>query len=823
MKAPRRSSNSSRASAASSQVLHVPTQSIRAMLVASIVATTGALSGVAFADTSAADSMMKDAMYEVSVRRDTYGVPHVRADNFGSLGYGEAYAAAEDHLCTISYELMRARGELSRYLGPGDQKANVAADAVIRALNIENQGAAALAAQSDEIREWLEGFSAGFNRYLGEHQGTRNSSWCQGAPWLVETRPVDFMNRMVVLALTLPRISGALATAQPPASEEKEEVAMAMPAEDLLAEAALVGMGSNGWAIGKERTENGRGVLLANPHYPWYGGNRFWEKHLTIPGKLDIYGVVTLGAPGVAIGFNESFGWTHTVSASQRLVIYRLALDENDPLRYRYGDEWKDIRRELVEVPVADGQGGETTVRHPVYFSHYGPMMVMPNMTWGEQYAYTVRDANLGNYDLLAQWKAMGEAKDLDAFIDAHRTYNAMPWVNTIAASADGRALYLDNSTVGNLSEASQQTWKASLEKDPLAAGLYQQRRMVLLNGSDPSNEWIDDGAPIAGTTPFEARPQIERKDFVFNSNDSYWLTSPSEPLTGYSILYGPTESARTLRTRVNARMLANTYGDAGEDDRFNITEVQEALFSNRGYAAELLLTDLVAVCESGSDLSQACEVLADYDGTLNLDSPGAVLFREWLTHYEFLDTVGSDRLFSEAFSMDSPVTTPATLGDRAEAKQALIEAVGVLEEAGLPLDATLRDTQFAYRAGEAIPIHGGNSYEGVANLQIAGNPSASPISGIKPEEVEGSRYLTSDGYPIVHGSSFILTLGFDDEGPAAQALLSYSQSGNPSSKHFKDQTYLYRDKQWRDIAFTEEEIAEAAVSLRMLRSRDER
>ncbi|MDP5053130.1 MAG: acylase [Congregibacter sp.] len=768
--------------------------------------------------------------YEVTVRKGPYGVPHIQADNYGALGYGEAYAAAEDHVCNMALGLLQARGESSRYLGAGSDQSNIALDAVVRGLDLRNQARAALAEQSEEVRLWLAGYTAGYNRYIREHPGARISSWCSGASWLVETSPLDLMTRMVMAAQTLPRMSAALASAKPPAASAAQG-SVATTSFDAVQQlaaldaAALEGMGSNGWALGSEFTENGRGMLLANPHYPWYGDSRFWEKHLTIPGKLDVYGAQLLGSPGVAIGFNKALGWTHTVSASQRIVFYRLELDPGNPLRYRYGDQWLDFDVRTVAIPLLDQDGNLGSHSHTLYTSVHGPLLTMPGMTWDKKYAYAARDANVGNHSLLAQWKAMGEASSMDQFIDAHRQYNAMPWVNTIASSADGRALYLDNSTVGKLSVESQASWQASLADDPLAAQLYAGKRMLLLDGSDPKNTWINDpSAPIAGTVPFDERPRIERRDYVFNSNDSYWLSSPRAPLTGYSILYGPTESARSLRTRMNIRMLENHYGDAGEDKRFNIHEIQRALFANRGLSAELLLPELLASCrEAGADVASACAVLASYDGSLNLDAAGAPLFREWLTHFELEDTVSNGALFAKAFALTRPIDTPSGLGDTGTAMQALRDAIEVFKAAKLPLDATLRDTQFAWRAGAAIAVHGGNSFEGVANLQVPGNPSASPIAGVQTTAVAGSRYLTDKGYPVVHGSSFIYTLSFDDTGPVAEALLSYSQSGDPSSPHFSDQTSLYAQKKWREVAFHEADVTRATQSIQILRSSDAR
>ena len=73
----------------------------------------------------------------------------------------------------------------------------------------------------------------------------------------------------------------------------------------------------------------------------------------------------------------------------------------------------------------------------------------------------------------------------------------------------------------------------------------------------------------------------------------------------------------------------------------------------------------------------------------------------------------------------------------------------------------------------------------------------------------------------MVHGSSFIMTLGWNDTGPEAEAILSYSQSGDPESPHFDDQTQLYAEKTWRPVRFTRGDIETHAVSRQVLRSID--
>ena len=117
---------------------------------------------------------------------------------------------------------------------------------------------------------------------------------------------------------------------------------------------------------------------------------------------------------------------------------------------------------------------------------------------------------------------------------------------------------------------------------------------------------------------------------------------------------------------------------------------------------------------------------------------------------------------------------------------------------------------------GEVFALHGGNRREGIANLQVSATRHSemmeTPIYTGRDIFVEDSESLSATGYNVIHGSSFIMTLVYTAQGPQAQAILSYSQSGNPDSDYFSDQTALYRDKSWRAILFTPSAITREAV-----------
>ena len=72
---------------------------------------------------------------------------------------------------------------------------------------------------------------------------------------------------------------------------------------------------------------------------------------------------------------------------------------------------------------------------------------------------------------------------------------------------------------------------------------------------------------------------------------------------------------------------------------------------------------------------------------------------------------------------------------------------------------------------------------------------------------------LTSDGYLINNGTSFLMALEFLDEGVRARAVLTYGQTGDATSPNFRDQLSLLSSKQWRNVAYSEEEVAADSAS----------
>ena len=752
--------------------------------------------------------------YSAEIRRTSYGIPHITAKDYGSLGFGEGYAFAQDHLCSLADQVVKVRGERAKYFGAGENNRHLNSDLTFRALGLYEQARATLKTMGQEERDLTEGFAAGYNQYLSEVTAQGVKGWCNAQDWVSPITAEDLAAYQQSVVSQITNFGEMIATAMPP----KNETAYATPSSFTTSWPEFE-MASNGWAIGAERSASGRGMLIANPHYPWVGANRFWEKHLVIPGKLDIYGVGLLGSPTVAIGFNKNVAWTHTVSAGKRFTLYTLDLAPGNPTRYLYDGKEREMTSKVVSVAVKQNDGTLKQVERRIFFSHYGPIVNVPGFGWTAKRAVTVRDANSNNTSSQAQWMAMARARNLDEFKKAHADYNALPWVNTIATSADGRAWYADTSGTPNLKPEAIAALLKRKDSDMLTKTAWE-RGMILLDGSNSLFEFVNDPAARAGVIPWARMPQLERKDFVFNANDSFWLANPHQLLTGFSPLQGIEGSARTLRTRMNALLLddKSPNGPSGADGKFTLDELAAAVLSNRSLSAELLRAEIVKRCQATStvtlegkavDLSKACGVLAAWDGRFNTDSVGAALWREFTTQYEASDLQKAGVLFQQDFNAADAVNTPhtMTLDKNNESLLKLAKAIRVMEQGGFALDLPLGKVQYSNKNGARIPIHGGGAYEGIANV-VSTSPASSTLEpNPLPERVPGSRFLTKEGYLINYGTSFIMAQEFTDKGPRAQAFLTYSQSGDPASPQSYDQTQLFSEKKWRRVLFTEAEI----------------
>lgn len=378
------------------------------------------------------------APYRVEIRRTADGIPHIEANDWGSLGYGFGYAQAQDALCSIADGFVTWRGERSAYFGPDAQPPastsssrrmrNLDSDFFFRLVDGADAVARYRAAQPLELRQLFDGYADGYSRYVDElkhglHPGAHAA--CVNAPWVGAITSDDLYRRFVAINLGggAARFIEGIANARPPAqampalpasasvttsassapppvtisasassasrsrkanltneanqvSQVSQTIEAGTPATPDLSVGGRAGIGSNALAFGADLTHTHRSLLFGNPHWYWRGPDRLYQAQLTIPGTLNVAGAALLAMPVIIIGFNDNVAWTHTVSNARRFGLFQLKLAAGQPTRYLYDGKTEAMRAVPITVQALDTRRGvRVPVTRTLYTSRFGPVV----------------------------------------------------------------------------------------------------------------------------------------------------------------------------------------------------------------------------------------------------------------------------------------------------------------------------------------------------------------------------------------------------------------------------------------------------------------
>ncbi|CAL9326558.1 penicillin acylase family protein [Streptomyces sp. SudanB52_2052] len=778
------------------------------------------------------------------IRYTEYGIPHILAGDYADLGFGTGWAQAADEVCTLAEGFVTLRGERSRYFGAeaaagGELSAartNLASDLYFRGVRrsgtVEKLLAEpAPAGPSRAVRDMMRGWAAGYNAWLKQRKIT--DPGCAGAAWV---RPVTELD-VAARGLAIASISGegrfveTITAAQPPAGPAEasgdpsapatasapsgpsarsartpDAKAVAKAADELWGDP---GMGSNAVAFRGDTTANGRGLLLGNPHYPWQGGRRFWQSQQTIPGELNVSGGSLLGTPAISIGFNAHVAWSHTVSTGIPANFHRLTLDPADPTTYLVDGRPERMTKRTVTVAVKDG----APVTRTQWWTRYGPVVTSLNpqvpLPWTSTTAYALHDPNAANLRFADTSLGFGKARSTDEVRASLARHQGIPWVNTIAADRAGHSLFTQAQVLPRITDELAERCSTELGRTT-----YPASGIAILDGSRGDCALgRDPGAVRPGILGPARMPTLRDAPYVENSNGTAWLTNADRPITGYERVFGTVGTELGLRTRGGIEDVAAMAERGG----LTVRDLQRQQFANRVTAGDLAAADVARACAAlpgGSatssdgravDVSAACGVLRGWDRTMDTGSRGALLFDRFWRRLE--QTVPQARLWKVPFSAADPVRTPNTLNtDDPGVAAALADAVTELRAAGIALDAPLGAHQFVVRGGERLAVPGGSGRLGVWNV------------------LEPRWDAAAGGYTEVpFGSSHLQAVGWDGGScPVARTLLAYSQSSNPDSPHFADQTRLFSGEKWVTSRFCEKDIR-SSPELKVVRVHERR
>src|SRR6516162_1910333 len=107
-----------------------------------------------------------DLASQVTIRRDTFGVPHVLAATEEAAAYGLGFVNAEDHVMVLGRLFQKARGEEAAHFGPKFAKD----DMIVKQLHIYEGAQTGFAKLAPWMQRILDGYAAGYNRYVSRHR-----------------------------------------------------------------------------------------------------------------------------------------------------------------------------------------------------------------------------------------------------------------------------------------------------------------------------------------------------------------------------------------------------------------------------------------------------------------------------------------------------------------------------------------------------------------------------------------------------------------------------------------------------------------------------
>ena len=313
-------------------------------------------SGRAQAFTKAELARWQQQAQQVSITRDTYGVPHVYGKTDADAVFGLLYTQCEDDFARVETNYLDAIGRLAEVDGEKelyhDLRARLFMDST-QALTLYQKSPA-------DLKKLLDAFAAGTNFYLATHPTVKPRLLRRFQPWM----PLMFSEGSIggnISVVAIDRLKAFY-------SQKKSSSWIDTDFEKQDREP----VGSNGFAIAPAKSASGHALLLINPHTSFYFRS---EVQMVSQQGLNAYGAVTWGQFFIYQGFNENCGWMHTSSQADSMDEYLETIEQKDgKFYYQYGGKLRPVQAEKVSLPYRDGN---RILRkdYTIYRTHHGPIV----------------------------------------------------------------------------------------------------------------------------------------------------------------------------------------------------------------------------------------------------------------------------------------------------------------------------------------------------------------------------------------------------------------------------------------------------------------
>jgi penicillin amidase len=562
----------------------------------------------------------------VEVVRDTWGVPHIYAQNEHDLFLAQGYVHAQDRLWQMEFNRRIGSGTLSAALG----EATLDTDRFLRTIGLRRAAEQDWAMVDDDTRVILEAYAAGVNAYIETHRdrlpleftilGVDPAPWTPidtlawgkvmsfdlgGNYWaeLLRARIIAKLGEEAAQQLLPPYAQGAPVIIPP----EARSYAWLDGArfDKLDAVAAVMGdpgldWGSNNWVVHGSRTATGQPMLADDTHLGLNMPSIWYENGLH-GGRFDSVGLSFPGVPMVIIGHNQRIAWgvTNLEPDVQDLYIEKLNQPAR-PTQYEFMNAWYDLQVVPETIEVKD----QAPVSLEVLITRHGPIIndVIGDLD-GEPMA--LRWTALDGGRLFESVLLLNLATNWDEFRQA-LSYWDVPSQNFVYADVDGNIGYQSPGRI------------------PIRAAGHQG--LVPVPGWSGEYEW-------QGFIPFEELPS------VFNPPTGFVATANNKVVPDeypYHLAY---EWAAPYRAQRITDLLA-------ADDSITLEDMRDIQAETYSLPAETLRPYMLAIQPEGDLEARAVAQLKAWDLYSEADRAGVAVYQVWywfLVQDTLADELGDD------------------------------------------------------------------------------------------------------------------------------------------------------------------------------------
>ncbi|MEQ8478128.1 penicillin acylase family protein [Fulvivirga sp.] len=740
----------------------------------------------------------------VEVKYDTYGIPHIEANNVEDAYRALGYVHAQDRLWQM--ELMRriAPGRLSEMFGADLTET----DKFFKTVGIHRVAQKEAARFDDivneELKSAVKAYIDGINQFMDngptpvefvllglekEHYTIEDIYNVMGYIAFsfaeaqksdpIVTQILNNLGEEYMLDLDIVPTGKTEMIKNHPRSAVLDSLTAKINSvmNNLPAPAWL---GSNSWVVSPEKSATGSVIFANDPHMGFSQPGVWYEAHIKTP-TFERYGYHAALIPFALLLHNRNYAIGLTMFENDDIDFYQEKTNPENENQYLHNDLWKTYSTRQETVNVKDGESIDLTVKE----TGHGPVMnevvgALPadnpiTMWW----IYT----QLENESMTALYE-LNHSKDIDGARSGASKIKA-PGLNVMYGDKEGNI-----------------AWWASAKLHLTADHV---NRNLILDGTtskDEPTEWL----------PFEENPQSENPpwNYVYSTNNQ------TDTIKGglYPGYYAGEDRAQRLVDLLEAK------------EKLSIDDYKAMLLDGQSDVAVKITKTFIEQIDAESELEEKAKgILTAWTGNHEVDETAPVIYQKILFHSMrlamenkldsglFIGFVNSHlmkRTFDRLMHNDSSKWWDDPSTAEVESRKVVFNKAFdiTLEE----LTAQLGDIE-NWKWGKVHTFELPHAMGKVAALR--------PYLNVGTYEMDASDAVLNklafqrNGtgvYNITSGPSSRRIINFANV-ENSLSIIPAGQSGNPLSPHYKDQVEMYTQGKWRKMLMNPQEIDEKTIN----------